>query len=565
VKFLTPQLTYLLQQQQTRQNLQSLLKYLAFLAGTVAVYSVLFQLLMLYEGQRHTWITGFYWTLTVMSTLGFGDITFHSDLGRMFSILVLLSGIVLLLIVLPFAFVRFFYAPWLEAQLRMRAPREAPASVRDHVILCRYDDIARDLIERLDQQGTPYFVIEPDAGQAAALHAEGVSVVTADLDSRATYENLRAEHARLVVANLDDATNTNVTLTIREVSPSVPIAALVEDKDAVDVLQLSGASATLPLKHRLGQHLASRVMVGTHEAHEVGRFKELVIAELPVHDTPLAGKTVAETRLRQLTGLSIVAHSERGRLHPARADTLLAESSVAVVVGSEEQVESLDAMLVIYEPNENPVVVMGGGKVGRAAIRALKQRDVVVHVVERDPGLRELLSQIADQVFIGDASDREIVDKAGLVDAPSVVLTTNDDATNVFLAIYCRRLNPHTRIVSRISSERNLEAVHRAGADFVLSYGALAVTSLLSLLQGRDPVLAGEGVDLVVEPVPESLAGKTLAESEIGARTGLNVIAVQTPDGPAVNPTPDTMLTEGNELVMLGGAEQHSDFRKTFA
>ena len=50
----------------------------------------------------------------------------------------------------------------------------------------------------------------------------------------------------------------------------------------------------------------------------------------------------------------------------------------------------------------------------------------------------------------------------------SVLLTTNDDAMNIYLAIYCRRLNPGLRIVSRITHERNVEAIHRAGADFVL-------------------------------------------------------------------------------------------------
>jgi voltage-gated potassium channel len=63
-----------------------------------------------------------------MSTLGFGDITFTSDIGRVFSVVVLVSGIILLLIVLPFAFIRFFYAPWLEAQIRLRAPRRVPAA-----------------------------------------------------------------------------------------------------------------------------------------------------------------------------------------------------------------------------------------------------------------------------------------------------------------------------------------------------------------------------------------------------------------------------------------------------
>jgi lipoprotein signal peptidase len=70
-----------------------------------------------------------------MTTLGFGDITFTSDLGRAFSILVLLSGILLLLILLPFMFIRLFYAPWLEAQVRLKAPRELAENVSGHVII----------------------------------------------------------------------------------------------------------------------------------------------------------------------------------------------------------------------------------------------------------------------------------------------------------------------------------------------------------------------------------------------------------------------------------------------
>jgi K+/H+ antiporter YhaU regulatory subunit KhtT len=63
----------------------------------ITFYSILFHFLMILENREFGWITGFYWTLTVMSTLGFGDITFTTDLGKLFSILVLASGIVFLL------------------------------------------------------------------------------------------------------------------------------------------------------------------------------------------------------------------------------------------------------------------------------------------------------------------------------------------------------------------------------------------------------------------------------------------------------------------------------------
>src|SRR4028119_1039851 len=98
-----------------RRNLRLLVKFLTVLLVMVLVFTIIFHLLMLREGNTYSWITGFYWTLTVMSTLGFGDITFHSDAGRFFSIVVLLSGMVLLLILFPFTFINFFYSPWMKA------------------------------------------------------------------------------------------------------------------------------------------------------------------------------------------------------------------------------------------------------------------------------------------------------------------------------------------------------------------------------------------------------------------------------------------------------------------
>ncbi len=82
---------------------------------------------------------------------------------------------------------------------------------------------------------------------------------------------------------------------------------------------------------------------------------------------------------------------------------------------------------------------------------------------------------------------------------------------NIYLAVYCRRLNPDLRVISRITHERNIEAIHRAGADFVLSYSSLGAESVMSLLQHRESVIMGEGFDLFYIPVPAILAGQTLA------------------------------------------------------
>jgi Trk K+ transport system NAD-binding subunit len=531
------------------------------LAGTIVAYSLIFRVIMEFEGQQHSWLTGFYWTLTVMSTLGFGDITFHSDPGRIFTIVVLVSGILMLLIVLPFTFIQSFYAPWLKAQLHTRAPRSIADDVRDHVILCRNDEIAQGLIPQLDEHEIPYVLLEADPVVAAELFTDGFSVIARSPEAPRTYEKIRAKDARLVIANHDDATNTNITITVREVTPDVDIVALAEQADSIDILELGGATHVMPLKHDLGEHLASRVTVGARSAHRLGRFEDLVIAEFPIRGTALTGRSVRDTRLRELTGLNIVGVWERGRLLPAGPDTILSDLSVPVIVGTEEQLTELDALFVIYTPNENPVLVIGGGTVGCATTHVLRERGAAVTILDADPALRDSLTRITDHVVIGDAANIETVTAAGVEHAPAVVLTTNDDAVNIYLAVYCRKLNPDALIVSRVTHEFNLDAIHRAGADFSLSHNTLAIKNLSAVIQGRERIVLSEDTEVRSKVVPEALAGKSLGESQIGALTGLNVIAVRSNGESISNPSANTELPPGGELVMIGTAEQHQKFR----
>jgi Trk K+ transport system NAD-binding subunit len=564
MKYLPSQLGFLFASGETRSNLAALLKYVAFLAAMVTAYAIVFHLIMdRVEGQQHSWITGFYWTLVVMTTLGFGDITFTSDIGRLFSIIVLLSGVVFLLVMLPFLFIRLFYAPWLEARVRLRAPREVPAGTRGHVIITEYDAVAVELVERLQAAGLSYFIVEPDPAKAARFVADDLSVIAGENDSRATYERLQTASACLVVANCEDTTNTNITITVREVAPQVHIAAVVEEEDAIDVLQLSGATTVLPLKRQLGESLANRVDTGRAEAHVIGSFREVRIAELPVRNTLLAGTLVRDTRLRERTGLSVVGLWERGKLQPAFPHTEIRPEAVAVVAGSAAQIGALNSLIAGTE-SAAPVLVIGAGKVGQAAARTLKQKGLVVYALDRDGRALQTLAPDVDDVYPGDAADRDLIERAGIRRVASVLLTTNDDAMNIYLAVYCRRLNPGLRIVSRITHERNVEAIHRAGADFVLSYTSLGVDTIMSLIDRDASVMLAEGVRLFEVAVPPPLAGRRLADTAIGSLTGLSVVAVETGQTLTTQLTAETVVPAGGTLLMLGSAEQRLRFAEAF-
>ncbi len=558
--------SFLARRNSVRRELAPFVRFVALLGAVVLVYAWLFHGIMEREGQSHSWFTGVYWTLTVMTTLGFGDITFHSDVGRVFSVVVLISGVFMLLIVMPFVFVRAVYEPWVERRnlQRLKGIRAIPASVRDHVLVCANDPIALALVRRLELANVPAYIVEPDAEIAFRLREAGLPVLAGDVDDIDTYDAAHIGEARLVFANSTDPENTNIVLTVRERNATVPIVSLVESEDAIDILELAGATHVLPLTRQLGEHLANRVSAGVTHANVIGRFRELMLAEFPVADSPFEDRAIRDLSLREELGLTVVGVWRQGRLSPARPDFVLSAQCVLVVIGTAEQLDELNEVLVIYNTNTNPVIVLGGGKVGRAAARALADRGIRVHMVEKDPVYAERGEGLVDRMIIGDAADRKVLDAAGIAEAPSILLTTHDDAMNIYLTVYCRRLNPKARILTRVTHERNVEAIQRAGADFVLSYASLGVHSVLAIVQQRELVVLGEGVDLFHVPVPPSLAGRTLAETAIGTRTGLNVIAIQDGTDTVSLPAADTRMTAGTTLIAVGGADDRERFRAAF-
>lgn len=565
MKTLGTQIATFLSTRDAKRNLATLAKFFITLTVLILLYTVLFHVIMLsIEGREFSWFTGLYWTLTVMSTLGFGDITFESDVGRLFSVVVLLSGIVLLLIMMPFMFIHNFYAPWLEARIRARAPRSVPESVSGHVLIATWDMIAPALIGKLNRHSIPYYVMEPDPEKATRLYLEGYSVLNVRPDAREDWVAARTAQARLVFANDDDPDNTNITLTVREVTPNLPIVALANALDSVDILELSGATQVVPLGHLLGEYLAHRVNVQGAAAHVIGAFRDQLIAELPVQGTQLAGKRVRESRLRDKCGVSIVGIWDHGRLHPVHPNRVLDNMSVPLVMGTEKQIGELNHMFSRRRAVELPVLVIGGGRVGSAATRKLRQDGVQVHLLERDPSLRASLEHVPDQLIIGDAADRETLLGAGLHEAPAVVLTARDDAVNIYLAVYCRRLRPDIRILSRITHERNLDAITRAGADFVLGEASLGSEIVFSRVLGRELVILGEGVELFYQPVPPSVEEQTLAQCGIGAKTGLTVIAIEENGAVVTNPSAGDRLHAGARLIMVGSPAQRQEFGKQF-
>ncbi|MDY6972251.1 MAG: NAD-binding protein [Thermodesulfobacteriota bacterium] len=563
MKFISSQIIYFVRSRTTKRNLRLLFKFLLALGTVVGIYSVLFHFIMLLEDRQYSWITGFYWTLTVMSTLGFGDITFASDLGKVFSMVVLMSGIVFLLVMLPFTFIQFFYAPWLEAQSRASAPRELPENSSGHVILTNFDPIAINLVEKLNQYNYDYAIIAPDLQRALELHDLDYKVVVGDPADPKTYELLRVRKAALVVANNDDMMNTNIAFTVREISGEVPIITNADADDSIDILQLAGSTHVLQFMKILGRSLARRTLGMSMGANVIGRFDRLLIAEAPAMRTPLEGKTLVDSRLREKTGITVVGIWERGKFEIPQPHTRINSTTVLLLAGSADQLQKYDeifSLYRIYHTTDAPVLILGGGRVGRAAAETLEKRQVAYRVVEKNPKLIETNEKYKH----GDAADINVLREAGIKEAPSVIITTHNDAMNIYLTIYCRRLQPDIQIISRANLDRNISKLHRAGADLVMSYASMGANTIINLLKPDEVLMFEEGLNVFRAPIHPYFLGKSLAENRVRKQTGCSVIAINVNDKLTINPDPLIPIEEDGEMILIGTSDAERSFRESY-
>jgi voltage-gated potassium channel len=181
-----------------------------------------------------------------------------------------------------------------------------------------------------------------DVQKALELQDLELRVAVGDLGDPQTYRRLKVDDAALVVSNVDDMMNTNIAFTIREISQTVPITANADLDDSVDILELAGSTHVFQFTKMLGQSLARRVLGTTARANVIGKIESLLIAEAPAMRTPLVGKTLLQTKLRETIGINVVGIWERGRFIIPTAQTTINPTSVLLLAGSTDQFSAYD-------------------------------------------------------------------------------------------------------------------------------------------------------------------------------------------------------------------------------
>jgi Trk K+ transport system NAD-binding subunit len=428
--------------------------------------------------------------------------------------------------------------------------------------MTNYEPIAASLLRKLSQNEHDYVVAVQDTQAAAELRNMNVKVVIGELDNTVTYQKLRVEKAAMVFANNDDMLNTNIVATIREVSESVPIITTADASDSIDILELAGATQVYQFTRMLGVTMARHAYGVSSQANIVGSMGSILIAQAYAAQTPYAGKELIKSGLREKTGVIVVGIWERGKFEIPRPQSVIHPNSMLLLSGSEDHFRRYDEFVGSVRTYQDPVVILGGGRVGQAAANTLEELGIDYRVVEKN---KDCIID-SDKYILGDAADIHTLERAGIsTESPTVLITTHNDDINIYLTIYCRELRPNIQIISRATRDRNISKLYSVGADIVMSYASMGANKILDILKPDEMLMLAEGLHVFKACVTASLREKTLAENQIRRRTGCNVIAVRSDDSYNINPDPADRLKGNQELILIGTAEAEKAFKNVFS
>ncbi len=540
---------------------KSLLIFLVATVLFIIVYSYVFLLLMASaEGRSYSIIDAVYWVIATMTTQGLGDIVFASSVGRIFAVLVMLTGIIIFFVIL----IPVVLEPVLES-VRRSVPTKSKAN--NHVLIVGYNSLVDAIIEDFEERGLPYLVVHDDREVIEALVERKIPCMFGDPGDEVTLRNAQIERANKVVLNQSDEKNAIVALAAKKLTQA-DIISLVDDMSNAAYLLYAGADKVVSPKQLLGIDIGTKAaMPITHRL--VGTtplIGSLRIFELPIlGESGINGLSIEEAKIRERTGATIIGMWKRSKLtfNPP-ASEIITDTSVLLLIGTKKQLDAAKELSMCrldgtYCAIRGHYIVAGYGDVGKRASKVL-----------RSNGIEHIIIDTHQGDVVGSSADRTILKQAGITEASTLLVTINNDLDAIYTTLVARKLNPQIDIICRAVRPQAVEKLYQAGADFVLSQSVVAGQVLLKFVDPRPrgtrlrEVLLSEDMKIVEYPPGPSLVGRSLEDLKIRSRTGCTVIAVTAGGATIPNPAPQHVISEDSTLTVIGTREQIREFKRVF-
>ena len=211
-------------------------------------------------------------------------------------------------------------------------------------------------------------------------------------------------------------------------------------------------------------------------------------------------------------------------------------------------------------------IICGMGRVGRSVARELARKPAPFVIIENSDAKMQRYNSENWLVVAGDATHEQTLRQAQIDRARGLIAATTTDATNLYIVLTARGLNPRLTIIARASEDDAEKHLLTAGADSVVSpYSFAGQRIAQSLLRPHvvsflDTATTHLGMDLEIGeiqvPGNSVLAGKTIESSRIRQDRGVIILAIKRREGMRFNPAPDESIQADDCLIAMGEPSQ---------
>lgn len=305
---------------------------------------------MAIEGLR--FIDALYMTVITLTTVGFKEVKDLSDLGRLFTIFLIILGVG----VIAYS-VRIIIELFLDKKIgefwRVKRMKEKIEKLINHYIVCGYGRIGAEICSEFAKAGVPFVVIEKDPEAIEKLQTKGFLYVEGDAEENEILLAAGIERAKALLSVLtSDADNVFVTLSAKALNPKIKVAARATDYQAEEKLKRAGADNVISPYIIGGRRLAAVVIKPTvvdflDTVVSAGNV-ELQMEEIQVQDdSEILGKSLSDAEIRQKSGAIIVAivdNKGNFKINPPPTEKILS-GEILIALGTNNQLKRLKEMV----------------------------------------------------------------------------------------------------------------------------------------------------------------------------------------------------------------------------
>jgi voltage-gated potassium channel len=307
--------------------------------------------------EKWHWLDAVYMTVITLTTVGYGETHPLGDRGRIFTIALILAGVITIGYIVN-RFTEALIEGYFVEDRRLRQQKKLVESLVEHFIICGFGRIGRQIATEFAAEGTKFVIVDASSEQVKIAQSEGHSALQADATLDETLLKMGVERAACLVAALpSDAENLYIILSAKSLNPKIRAIARASNEEAVQKLQRAGADKVISPYITGAKRMAAAAL-----RPQVMDFMDGIVASdrsfymeefsIDAQICPVAGLSLREARLRSQSGSLVLAvrRQDGNLIVGPTGETIIMDRDMLICMGTADQLRVLNRILDPLSP-----------------------------------------------------------------------------------------------------------------------------------------------------------------------------------------------------------------------